>query len=298
MQQTFFSRHRNVLLPTIFIGPAILIMLVVIVYPLVFSLVSSFYELNIAKSAKMKPVGIRNYAYILRHPLFFKSFLTTMTFAVWEVPLSYVFGMMLALTLHTGISGIKPLRALLLTPMMVAPVILGMMFRIMFNDTFGVINYLLGVVGISGPLWLADGTWAIRTVILLGVWGGIPFNMIILLAGLQSIPDELFEAARIDGCSPVQAFRHITFPMLKPPSIVCVTLGLINAIKIFDAVFSLTEGGPGTATITMTFYSYTMGFAAFRLGRAAASANVIFVIIMILTAGFILLTGGLKSSET
>lgn len=298
MQQKLLYRYRTVLLPVIFIGPAVLIMLLVIVYPLIFSLISSFYSLNIAKTTVMKPVGTKHYEYILSHPLFFKSFLTTMTIAFWQVPLSYVLGLVLALTLHTGIKGIKPLRGLLLTPMMVAPVILGMMFRIMFNDTFGVINYLVGLVGIEGPLWLADAKWAIRTVILLTVWGGIPFNMIILLAGLQSIPDELYEAARIDGCSPIQSFRFITFPMLKPPSIVCVTLGLINAIKIFDAVFSLTEGGPGTATITMTFYSYTMGFTAFRLGRAAASANIIFVLIMILTMAFILLTGGLKSSET
>lgn len=271
-----------------------IVMLLIIFFPLVFSFYSSFHKLFISRSMEMTPVGWQNYRYIVNHYLFFKSVKVTMTYAATVVPLAYLLGLVAALALNTGIKFQKFFRSIFLLPMMAAPVVVAMVFRIMLTSEFGIVNYSLSMLGITGPVWLATENWALFSVIMVGIWITIPFNFIILLAGLQGISTEIYEAAKIDGCSRLQLFGYITFPLLKPMSIIVVMMGIINSFKVFDTIYALTEGGPGSATLTLTYYAYSLGFNSFRLGRAAASSTIIFLIALVVTLTFLRATKPLK----
>jgi len=242
----------------------------------------------------MTPVGWQNYIYLLGHYLFFKSVKITMIYTGATVPLAYLLGLVAALLLNTDIKFRKFFRSVFLLPMMVAPVVVAMVVRVMLTNEFGIVNYLLSLLGITAPIWLGTTKWALFSVVMVGVWITIPFNFIILLAGLQGIPTQIYEAAKIDGCSNLQSFGYITFPLLKPMSVIVVMMGIVNSFKVFEAIYALTSGGPGNATLTLTYYAYSLGFNSFRLGRAAASSTIIFLIALVVTLAFLRVTKPLK----
>jgi len=278
----------------VFVGPAGIVMVLIILYPLIFSFYSSFHKLFISRSMEMTPVGWQNYIYLLGHYLFFKSVKITMIYTGATVPLAYLLGLVAALLLNTDIKFRKFFRSVFLLPMMVAPVVVAMVVRVMLTNEFGIVNYLLSLLGITAPIWLGTTKWALFSVVMVGVWITIPFNFIILLAGLQGIPTQIYEAAKIDGCSNLQSFGYITFPLLKPMSVIVVMMGIVNSFKVFEAIYALTSGGPGNATLTLTYYAYSLGFNSFRLGRAAASSTIIFLIALVVTLAFLRVTKPLK----
>jgi multiple sugar transport system permease protein len=269
-------------MPVVFIGPGLLLLGVFILYPIGFSFGISFQDFTLAKMAESSWNGLENYSFVLRDPVFWTSVRTTLMFSLFTVVFSFILSLGFAMLL-TAIRGRQLFASLILTPITVAPVVVGLLFKIMFSKSYGVVDYIFGAMHIPAPNWLADPHAAIWTVITVGIWMAIPLNAIILLAALQGVPGELYESAALDGANPWQRLIYITLPYIKPVSGAVVLMSTINAIKEFDVVYSLTSGGPGIATLTVTYYANNIGFEVFQLGRAAAASNIIFIIIIIAT---------------
>jgi multiple sugar transport system permease protein len=273
---------ERVFMPAVFIGPGILLLGVFILYPILFSFGISFKDFTLANMSNSPWNGLENYRFVMGDPVFWTSVRTTLIFSLFTVFFSFIFAFGFAMLL-AAIRGRQFFASLILTPITVAPVVVGLLFKIMFSKSYGIVDYIFGVLHIQAPNWLADPHVAIWTVISVGIWMAIPLNAIILLAALQGVPEELYESAALDGANFWQRLTYITLPYIKPVSGAVILMSTINAIKEFDVVYSLTSGGPGSSTLTVTYYANNVGFEVFQLGRAAAASNIIFIIIIIAT---------------
>jgi multiple sugar transport system permease protein len=202
-----------------------------------------------------------------------------------------ILGMGLALLLNQELKGRGLLRSFILLPMMCTNVVIGLMWRLLLNYQYGLVNYYLGRLGFLPVEWLSSPDVAMASVVLVDVWNTTSFVALMLLAGLQSLPDEPYEAARIDGASPIQSFFYLTLPLLKPIILVTLLWRFIDTFRIFDVVYLLTAGGPARATETVSIYIYRYGFQSFNLGVSAAS-SFIMLLIMLVVAGFLVKTIG------
>lgn len=266
----------------VFILPAALLILGLSIYPLLYSLRLSFTSWHLGAPTGF--VGFRNYLNLLMDPRFHSALRNTLVFVVTTCAVEYVIGFALALVVSREFKGKAFLRLVLTLPMMLAPVAIGYMWRMIFHPTLGSANHLLHLLGL-GPLdWTADPRLALLSVIIVDVWEWTPFYVLVLLAGLQSLSATPFEAAAVDGASPWQTFRYVTFPLMWPLSTTLLFLRAIEGFKIFDQVFVLTGGGPGIATETTTLFIYTQGFKHFDLGYAAAASYLLlFVVVVVCT---------------
>ena len=266
--------------PLVFIGPAVLFLLLFIVYPIGFSLWISLHELFLVSPRPPSFAGLENYRTIFDDPVFWKSVRVTVIYTVCTVSVSFVFAFFVALVFNR-LRGQAFLLSIMLLPVTIPPVVVGLMFKVIFVKNHGIADYLLTSIGIPAPNWIAEPTTALATLIGVAVWEDFPLLAIILMAGLKSIPDELYEAAALDGAGFLAELRHITVPVMRPVIGAAVILSAVNAIKVFDIPYTLTSGGPGTATLTMTYYANNVGFEIFRLGRAAASSIAIFALVIL-----------------
>lgn len=225
-------------------------------------------------------------------PAFQKAAVTTVIFTVGSLVFQFVIGFALALLFHRSFPGNGLLRALLLLGWMLPSVVSGSIFRWSFDGGMGIINYALQAIGaIGGPVyWLNDATTALAATIIANIWVGIPFNMILLLPGLQSISVSLYEAAAIDGASGRQSFRHITLPLMRPVILSVLLLGIIYTFKAFDIVYVMTGGGPVDATTLLTIYVYKMVFSFFRFGDGSAAAILLLLFLSIVAVGYLWLS--------
>src|SRR5215218_157751 len=266
--------------------PALLTMCAVLVYPLSYSLWISFFDWNI--TAVGRPfLGLRNYLEALTNSSSQFIFAQNIAFTVICIALEFVIGMALALLLSRQFIGRGLARTLLLLPMLTAPVLAGFNFRWIFNDRFGLANQLLIQLGLQPFAWLADANQARAVIIVVTIWQGIPFMMLLLLAGLQSLPTSPFEAAVVDGASAWQRFIHIALPLLRPVILVAVSLRVIDLFRTFDTIYIMTYGGPGHATELLPFYIYRAAFSSGRFGFASALSYVaLAVTLMILIPVF------------
>ncbi|MCC7208817.1 MAG: sugar ABC transporter permease [Anaerolineae bacterium] len=272
--------------PYLFIAPALLILLVVVILPIVYSFGISFfrYQLN-APQLGVKFIGLDNYAAIASDQQMIQSATWTVQFTLWAVSLELLLGMGLALLLHSRVLGHfrNLFRGVFLVPIMLSGVVAAWMWRLLFDTTYGPVNHLLSLLGISPIPWGADALTARVMLIIADVWLTTPFVMLILLAGLQNIPDELMEAASIDGATTRQKFTRITLPLLKFPILIVLVIRTMDALRAFDQAFVLTSGGPGNATSTIMFYNYRYAFYYFQMGRAAAVAFAFLLLILAIT---------------
>jgi multiple sugar transport system permease protein len=253
--------------------PAILTMCAVLVYPLAYSLWISFFDWNI--TAVGRPfLGLRNYVEALTNSSSQFIFAQNIAFTGICIALEFVVGMALALLLSRQFVGRGLARTLLLLPMLTAPVLAGFNFRWIFNDRFGLANQLLIQLGLQPFAWLADANLARAVIVLVTIWQGIPFMMLLLLAGLESLPTSPFEAAIVDGASAWQRFLHIALPLLRPVIVVAVSLRVIDLFRTFDTIYIITFGGPGHATELLPFYIYRAAFSSGRFGFASALSYV------------------------
>jgi multiple sugar transport system permease protein len=253
--------------------PALLTMCAVLVYPLAYSLWISFFDWNI--TAVGRPfLGLRNYVEALTNASSQFIFAQNITFTIICIALEFVIGMALALLLSRQFIGRGLARTLLLLPMLTAPVLAGFNFRWIFNDRFGLANQLLIQLGLQPYAWLADANLARAVIVLVTIWQGIPFMMLLLLAGLESLPTSPFEAAIVDGASAWQRFLHIALPLLRPVIVVAVSLRVIDLFRTFDTIYIITFGGPGHATELLPFYIYRAAFSSGRFGFASALSYV------------------------
>ena len=261
--------------------PALVMMCAVLIYPLAYSMWISFFDWNIS-SVDNSFLGLRNYVESFTNASSRFIFTQTIAFTVVCIALEFAIGMALALLMARQFVGRGLARTLLLLPMLTAPVLAGFNFRWIFNDRFGLANQVLIKLGLDPVAWLADANWARFAIVVVTIWQGIPFVMLLLLAGLESLPTSPFEAAIVDGATAWQRFLHITLPLLRPVIVVAVSLRVIDLFRTFDTVYILTFGGPGHATELLPFYIYRAAFSSGRFGFASALSYVALAVTLLI----------------
>lgn len=282
--------------PVLFISPAFIVIAVILIYPLGYSLWLSFHEWTLRGFRQSIPfVGLQNYRDLFSNPDFINSLRITATFVILAVCIEFVLGMGLALLLNHDLRNKNIIRALILLPMMCTNVVIGLTWRLLLNYEFGLVNYYLGVIGVGPFEWLSKPEVAFSAVILVDVWNTTSFVALLLLAGLQALPEEPFEAARIDGASAWQSFVSITLPLLRQTILVVLLWRMIDTFRIFDVIYLLTAGGPARATETVSIYVYRYGFQSFNLGYASAASYIMILIMLLIAAVLARLMGRIEN---
>ena len=263
------------------IAPAALLMALFQVVPIVIGANASFRDWAL-NNPKKTWVGLSHYIDVITDPAFLQVVLpNTFLFMAVSVGGALTIGLGLALVLNRGFRGQKLVQTILLLPLMVAPVIAAIMLRWMFNDQFGIVNVVFEAIGIDGQPWMAQRWSAFGVILLTDIWLWTPWFMLLLLAGLQSLPKEPFEAAAIDGTTSWRVFRYLTLPMLSPVIVVCVVIRSIDAFRTFDIVWTLTGGGPARSTELFSLYAYVHAFLNLDFGKGSAAAIIGAVIILV-----------------
>jgi len=277
-RKRFGEQERFMLL---LIAPAALLMALFQVVPIVIGANASFRDWAL-NNPKKTWVGLSHYIDVITDPAFLQVVLpNTFLFMALSVGGALTIGLGLALGLNRGFRGQKLVQTVLLLPLMVAPVIAAIMMRWMFNDQFGIVNVVLEAIGIEGQPWMAQRWSAFGVILLTDIWLWTPWFMLLLLAGLQSLPKEPFEAAAIDGTTSWRVFRYLTLPMLRPVIVVCVVIRSIDAFRTFDIVWTLTGGGPARSTELFSLYAYVHAFLNLDFGKGSAAAIIGAVIILV-----------------
>lgn len=264
-----------------FILPAFLLVLTITLFPLIYALVVSFQTIRIVPPVPPRLVGFDNYTEILGSARFWGSIQVTAVIVFVSVALQYVLGFALALTLHHNVPGANLYRVSFLLPMFLAPVSVALIARMLFHPVLGPVNEFFTMFGLENLPFLTSPSFAIATLITVEIWQWTPFVVLLMLAGLQGLPSEVFEAARVDNISAWRRFRDLTFPMLLPLSVAVVFIRLIEGFKIIDTVFVLTGGGPGTSTETLTLFAYNEGFKKFNIGMTSALSFLFLIVVII-----------------
>jgi multiple sugar transport system permease protein len=278
-----------------FLGPATVLLLVVVLFPLLYSFYLSFHSWNLFK-ASVPPqfVGFSNYLALAKNPIFLVALKNTLLFTVITVASQFALGFATALLLNRKwpYRSIRTLiRSALIIPMMFTYVVVGLLWAMIYHSELGVLNYLLAVFGVTPVNWLGDANVAMWSIILVDLWFRTPFVTLLMLAGLQNIPQEPVEAARIDGANRLQIFIHVVLPLLKPVILVVLVMRTMWNFMTFDTVFILTRGGPGYATELLTTFGYKTAFRYYRMGEASAISFCILFLIMIITILYIRFLG-------
>lgn len=265
------------------VTPMLLIVIGLSAIPMAFSVWLFFHNYNPLRPTMTEFVGLGNALLLLQDPRVWGSLRNTLFFVGVAVPIEFVLGLAIALVFNKDIFGGRVMRSLTLLPLMIMPIVVGLTFRMLFEYRVGLINWILADLLRFGRVhWLDDPVNAMLAVIITDVWHYTPFTMMVLLAGLKALPTEPLEAAKVDGANAWQTFRYVTLPLLRPVILVVLILRLIASFKIFDEIFSLTDGGPGTATEVLGYYIYVLGFRTWDLGYASAVSYVMLFIIAII----------------
>jgi multiple sugar transport system permease protein len=268
-------------------APGLLLLLALSIYPTVYSLVISFYRWNLNDPLGKHWGGWHNFDLLLHDPAFWHSVRVTVEFVAASAILELGLGLGLALLFFRQFPGDKVLRALLILPMVVAPVVVGLLWRYMLNVQFGVVNYALEQLGVGRVDFFGDPSWALPTLVLVDVWQWTPFIFLIMLAALQGIPEDILEAARVDGAKPARIFFDHMLPLLRYPIAVAVTLRLIDAFRAYDVIYMTTRGGPIDRTETLSWQIYDAGFGSFDIGYAAAFSWLMLILVVVVTTLFL-----------
>ena len=270
------------LAPYLFLTPNLAIFLVFIIAPAVYNFLLSLY-----RTSPFRPpvfVGSENFLYLVqRDDLFWRAMRNILVFVVGDVALVTGLSVLVGVLLNQDVRLRGFFRSAFFFPVLLSPVVVALVWQWILNNQFGVLNAVLQAVGLTRQAWLLRADWAMFWVIFVHVWATLGFFAMIVLAGLQSIPPALYEAARIDGAGRWQGFRHVTLPLLMPTIMVVLILSMIRSFEVFDHIYVLTGGGPGTATLLIVQYIYRSAFQLDQFGLAAAASLVLFVVIFSLT---------------
>lgn len=272
----FVERHLH----TLMILPAAIALALIIAFPLVYSLWMAVHEYSMGATTPPLFVGAANYLNLLRNVRFQETVPRTFYFTLLGVAGPVLIGTVAALAFSRRFPGRGILRTIFTLPMMATPVSIALIWQMMFHPQLGVLNYLLSLVGIGPQKWVFASQSVIPTLALVETWQWTPFVMLIVLGGLASLPEEPFEAARIDGASFLQSLCYITLPLLWPYIMVAIILRAIDALKSFDIIYVITQGGPGTASETINIFLYLQAFAFYNVGLASAVVVVFFLLIL------------------
>ena len=279
------QNKRAYILPFLLLAPALAVLLSLSIYPLIYSITISLQR----ETSAGVVWGLGNFSRLLSDSFFLSAMAHTLVYAFGALTCEFLIGLGLALLLDQQIRGRGLFRASLLIPMMLPSVVVGVIWRLMLNPDFGAVNGVLKQVGLNTEslTWTASPRLAMLSVILVDVWQWTPFVFLVLLAGLQAIPQEPYEAALIDGSSRWQTFWHVTLPLLKPSILIVLLLRTMDLLRVFDQIFILTEGGPGLATETISLYIYRTAFRFFDFGYAAAMSFVLLALTNVISAIYI-----------
>lgn len=264
-------------------APGLAALLVVVAFPLVFAIFTSFYDFTLLTPNHDNFIGLENYQEMLDEEYLGAAIWVTLKFVVASVVIEFAIGLSVALALNSVTRFKNIYYLILLAPLLINPVVVGLLWRMLLHSELGIVNYLIQFVGIGPVNWLGDASTAFWTVVMVDIWHQVSFMSILLLAGLASLPREPYEAARMDGASALSCFIHITLPLLRPVIIIAVLLRLIFAIKTFDIIYIMTKGGPGTATDLVSYFIYRAAFFGLDIGRASAMSVALLALILILT---------------
>jgi multiple sugar transport system permease protein len=275
------NRLRKSLPAYAFILPSLFGVVAFLLLPVVLVAGVSFFDWDLLSPPKF--VGLANYRKLfgdggIRHSLW-----VTVYYVLLSIPLQTVLALLLAILLNQRIHGRSLFRALYVVPWMATPVVMGLVWSWVFDPRNGAINAFLATVGITGPNWLTDTAFAMPAIAMVQIWQYAGYNMLFFLAGLQSVPHEMYEAAAMDGASPVQRFFGITLPQLRPTTFFVLVTNVIGSFQVFDTVFVMTNGGPGNSTEVLNFKIYQTAFQFFDFGYASALSMLLFLIILVVT---------------
>ena len=270
-----------------FVAPAVAVIGLFFFVPVVAALALSLTDFDIyalANLGNLRFVGLGNYRELLANPLFWQALGNTLYFVVVGVPLSITASLGAALLLDARVARFKAFfRTALFAPVVTTLVATAVIWRYLLHARYGLINYALGEVGVSPIDWLGDPHWAMPAIILFAVWKNFGYNMIIFMAGLQTIPEDLYEAARIDGASAIRRFWHVTLPGLAPTIVVVSLLTITGYLQLFAEPYVMTQGGPAQSTVSVLYFMYEQGFKWWSLGTASAVAFLLFGLMLAVT---------------
>ena len=278
-----------------FAAPALSVIAVFFMLPVLAALVISFTDFDLYALADLRNLrfaGVRNYIRLLETPLFWQALGNTLYFVVVGVPLSIGASLGAALLLHSPLARFKAFyRTALFMPVVTTLVAVAVIWRYLLSTRYGMLNYVLSALGIAPIDWLGDPHWAMPAIILFAVWKSFGYNMVILLAGLHAIPQDLYEAAHVDGASATRRFRYVTLPMLAPILAMVSILTIAGYFQLFAEPYVMTQGGPLQSTVSVLYFMYEEGFKWWNLGAASAVAFLLFVVIVVVTKGLLKVAG-------
>ena len=281
MQKLKEMLYRDKIWVLILLFPNLLIFLIFTVVPVVATLGISFTSWDLLGS--MEWIGIKNYVELFQDETFLKVTGNTFYFTAVSVPLCLIISFLMAVLLDSKIKFLKLWRAIYFLPVISSMVVVAIVWNWLYNPQFGLVNYFLSLIGIEGPAWLSDTTWAMPAVIITNIWKNMGYNMMLFLAGLQSISNNYYEAAELDGANFWQKTRYITLPMISFTTLFVVITSVIGSFQVFDLVMMMTDGGPARSTSVMVHYLYQNAFSYFKMGYACAQAVVLTLIVLVLT---------------
>lgn len=267
--------------PLVFISAAVVLFALFFLGPGILGLYYSFTDYTGVGEPEF--IGVANYLKLFDDQQFYSSLTRTLLYTVLAVPVHYVVALGISLLLTSAATRFRTAaRVIFFLPWLISPIVVGVIWRWMFGENFGFVNYVLSVLGAPGQRWETDGSLALAVVILAGAWGGTAFTMLLFIAALRNIPTSYLEAAQIDGASAAQRFFRITLPLLRPTSFMVILLGTLGAMKEFAMVQALNGGGPGTENMFMVQYIYQTGFQRAQIGYASAVSMVLMVILIVI----------------
>jgi multiple sugar transport system permease protein len=261
-------------------APGLAVLVVVVTFPLFFTVFTSFYDYTLLTPNHETFIGGENYQEAAEEEYLPGSLWVTVKFVLASVVIEFIIGFIVALALNATNRFKTIYYLILLAPLLINPVVVGLLWRMLLHSELGIVNYAIGLVGIRPVSWLGDPTIAFWTVVLTDIWHQVSFMAILLLAGLSALPREPYEAAQIDGAGPIRTFVHVTFPLMAPITLGALIIRLIESSKLMETIYALTSGGPGSSTETTSYLLYIRGLREFQIGYTA-SLSIIYLVIMI-----------------
>jgi ABC-type sugar transport system permease subunit len=280
-KQQFWMRLRIASLAYTFLLPSFIGLLAFLLVPIVAVAVMSLFNWNLLAGPRF--VGLQNYDILFHSSIVGHSLLVTVYYVLLNIPAQTVLALLLASLMNKKMRGMGVFRTIYVIPWMATPVAMGIVWQWIFDPQYGALNSFLGFFGLHGITWLSTSQLAMPSIAAVNIWQYTGYNMLFFLAGLQSIPEELYEAASIDGVSRLQAFFHVTLPLLRPTMFFVLVTAIIGSFQVFDTVYVMTQGGPGMATNTISFYIFRQAFVFFHAGYASALSMVLFAILLAVT---------------
>lgn len=282
---SFVERHFKILFPM----PAVLFIIVMMLFPVIYTLFLSFTNWNLTSGMPLSLVGFKSYARVLREPRFLEAIGRTFSFTAIAVVVETALGLAIALLLNRDFKGKSAMKLILLLPLVATPVAIGIVWNLFFDPTIGLANYVLSLFGLPRAAWVSSAQSVLPSLALVDIWQWTPMITLIVLAGLASLSQEPYESAKVDGANAFQIFTKITLPMISPTLLTAMILRTVDALKTYDIIYAMTGGGPGYASETLNVMAYKYSFEYFRMGQSSVILVFLFLLVLAFSLGIMAL---------